>query len=262
MPPLPPIRHDVSVSADPESAFEAFTLLSGWWPLSAVNVLGEGSLLGFDDDERLVERTVEGDEAVWGEVLDWEPGRRLRLSWHPSTEPTPPTELTLTFAAAADGTSVVLEHAGWESQPDPDGARTEYAEAWPAILSLYVTYVGATGATPIGAEVTPADAETGATWVALMHTPGPTAPAQGSLYADPRFAKHVEFLQRMQARGYLVAAGPMPDVEGAGMTILRVPGEDSFAAAVDLATIEDGAVASGLLSVSVRPWSVMFHTLD
>jgi uncharacterized protein YciI/uncharacterized protein YndB with AHSA1/START domain len=259
--PHPPIHQVVTVAATPEQAFLAFTEdINGWWPLAHMNVLGEASLLAFADGT-LSEGTMDGREAVWGEVQEWEPGRVLALSWHPSVEPTPATQLTVTFtptapdggAGAEGGTTVALQHADWEALADPFASHAEYAAAWPVVLSLYAKYVGEPD------EIIAPPAET---WVALMHTPGPSAPQDVPVFADPRFAEHVAFLQRMSERGYLVAAGPLSDADGDGMTILRVPGEDGFAAAVELATIDDGAVASGLLAVSVRPWDVMFHSLD
>jgi hypothetical protein len=69
------------------------------------------------------------------------------------------------------------------------------------------------------------------TWVALLHRPGPTAPATGTLFEDPRFAEHVAFLTRMREAGYLMAAGPMPDAPGEGMTILRLPGSGQLGTA-------------------------------
>lgn len=66
----------------------------------------------------------------------------------------------------------------------------------------------------------------------------------------------------MAAAGYLVAAGPLPDTAGAGMTVLRLPGSDREAEGARLATEDDVAVRSGLLQVQVRPWSVMFHGLS
>ena len=69
------------------------------------------------------------------------------------------------------------------------------------------------------------------------------------------------FLNRMREAGYLVAAGPMADVAGEGMTILRLPGADRLAAATTLATEDDASVARGLLAVTVRPWQpVMLAT--
>jgi uncharacterized protein YciI len=94
-------------------------------------------------------------------------------------------------------------------------------------------------------------------WVALMHRPGPAAPADGSLLADPRFRGHAAFLGQMRERGYLVAAGPLTDAAGEGMTVLRLPGRDRLGEAARLATQEDASVASGFLAVTVRPWQVM-----
>ncbi len=95
------------------------------------------------------------------------------------------------------------------------------------------------------------------TWVALQHRPGPAAPRDGNLFEAAGFGQHVEFLGRMQAAGYLVAAGPMLDALGEGMTILRLPGEGRLAEAERLATTEDLSVTSGFFDVSVRPWRVV-----
>ena len=54
-----------------------------------------------------------------------------------------------------------------------------------------------------------------------------------------------------------MAAGPMLDEAGAGMTILRLPGEGRLEEARRLATTEDRSVHGGFLEVSVRPWQVM-----
>ena len=42
------------------------------------------------------------------------------------------------------------------------------------------------------------DPAAGETWVALLHRPGPAAPQDASLFADPRFGAHVQFLSRMR----------------------------------------------------------------
>lgn len=57
--------------------------------------------------------------------------------------------------------------------------------------------------------------------------------------------------------GGTVAAGPLTDEEGAGMTVLRLPGASQLDEARRLATEEDASVASGFLYVAVRPWKVM-----
>ena len=99
------------------------------------------------------------------------------------------------------------------------------------------------------------------TWVRLVHTPGPAAPSDASLFAAPGFADHVAFLQRMHAEGYLVAAGPLPETAGAGMTVLRLPGADRLEDARRLATEDDLSVASGFFDCEVRIWQVMLTGL-
>jgi uncharacterized protein YciI len=89
-----------------------------------------------------------------------------------------------------------------------------------------------------------------------MHRPGPAAPAGGRITDDPRFGEHAAFLARMQQAGYLVAAGPLADEDGAGMTVLRLPGAGRFQEACRLATEDDASVASGFFTVAVRPWQV------
>ncbi len=63
----------------------------------------------------------------------------------------------------------------------------------------------------------------------------------------------------MRDAGHLVAAGPLADAEGEGMTILRLRGSGQLSAAARLATEDDSSVAAGLLAVTVRPWHVMLH---
>ena len=96
----------------------------------------------------------------------------------------------------------------------------------------------------------------GDTWVVLMHVPADPSMG-GSLFADPRFADHVAFLNRMQTAGYLVAAGPLPDRPGEGMAVLRLPGPGRLAEATRLATEDDASVTGGLLAATVRPWQVL-----
>jgi uncharacterized protein YciI len=145
---------------------------------------------------------------------------------------------------------VRLEHSGWEIFDDPAAARAEYDEGWPRVLDCY----GDDVATVMAAADASAE-----TWVALLHQPGPTAPTEGTIFDDPRFAWHVEFLGRMREAGYLVAAGPLADEPGAGLTVLRLPGAGQADKARTLATEDDQSVAHGLLAVTVRPWQVLLR---
>lgn len=93
-------------------------------------------------------------------------------------------------------------------------------------------------------------------WYALFHRPGPALSSGESIFTHPAFAEHVAFLGRLRERGMLVAAGPLPDEPGAGMTIVRAADDVDVTA---LATVDDLCVASGHLTVEVRQWDVRFE---
>jgi uncharacterized protein YciI len=275
---VPPIRREILVDADPATAFAVFTERIGqWWPLEDLSVYGPGGTVGFADGQ-IVERSASGDAAVWGTVYLWEPAAALAFSWHPGGPADQATHAEVTFAQADAQTLVTLTHTGWERFADPAEARAEYELGWPVVLGTYRDHVAhheqdesslAGGSTAEGGPAvaapdggTLADGgpdEDGVTWVALLHRPGPAAPQGAALFADPEFAEHVAFLTRMRDAGYLVAAGPLTDVPGEGMTVLRLPGAGQLGWATELATKDDSSVASGFFAVTVRPWQVMFQ---
>jgi uncharacterized protein YciI len=252
---VPPIRREILVDADPDAAFEVFTARLGqWWPLgehSVHGVRGLDATVSFEKmsvGARIVERTA-GHDTVWGTVTRWDPPAAVAFTWHPGYSADRASQVEVTFAAADSGqTLVTLIHTGWEAFADAAGARAEYDEGWPFVLGRYAEHVAGDSA-----------GQDQHTWVALMHRPGPQAPTTGALTEDPRFGEHVAFLGRMREAGYLVLAGPLADADGEGMTILRLPGPGRLGTATRLATEDDVSVASGFLSVTVRPWLVVMR---
>ncbi|MGY2874376.1 uncharacterized protein YciI [Marmoricola sp. URHA0025 HA25] len=97
------------------------------------------------------------------------------------------------------------------------------------------------------------------TWVALVHRPTDLSGGGTAVMADERFGDHLAFLRRMADAGHLVAAGPLTDRPGEGMTILRLAGPDRLEEATRLATEDDVSVATGFFTVEVRPWAVALH---
>jgi uncharacterized protein YndB with AHSA1/START domain/uncharacterized protein YciI len=237
---LPPIRREVLVKAEPDRAFEVFTARIGdWWPVGTNSVHGEGGSVSFEDGD-LVERSAAGERSVWGTVTRWEPPSVVSFTWHPGHPGREVTEVTVSFAAAGEQTLVTLEHRGWEVYEDPATVREGYDTGWQPVLRCLENEI---------------NGQREDTWVALLHTPGPAAPAEGLLEA-PLFGEHVAFLGRMLKRGYLVAAGAFGDTQTEGMTVLRLPGPDALAEATRLATEDDLSVASGFFAVRIRPWQV------
>ena len=250
---LPPLHHEVKVDLNPQQAFELFTSRIGeWWPLARLGVFGEGSTVAFTDDGRLLER--HGEQASsWGEITEWVPGERLALTWHPGRAEDRASHVTVTFSAYGEQTTLVtLAHAGWEVYEDAVAARNEYNGGWPTVLALYAALAGAGAG---AGEHEGDDDDAPATWAALIFTP---AEGQGAaVFEDERFGGHIAFLNEMQEAGYLIAAGPLLDDDGSGMTVLRLPGEGRIDDIEQLAS-EDASVAAELFSVRIRPWQVFF----
>lgn len=243
---LPPLRRQVLVACDQPTAYRLFTgEIDSWWPLESHGCFGPGGSVAFDG-QRIVETGPSGETAIWGTVTADDPPRSIPFTWHPGRTTEEATRVTVTFSSTGDPntTLVTLEHSGWEAHRDPAAARGNYAGGWVAVLGRY-------------ADVPPTSADdTAEFWFVLEHTTGPTAPPEG-VFASPDFAKHAEFLGRLHADGFLVAAGPLPDTPGAGMTIVRTSSKDSARRLVRAAQLDDGSVTSGLLDVRVRPWRVM-----
>jgi uncharacterized protein YndB with AHSA1/START domain len=147
---LAAVHRSVVVQAAQERAFEVFTAgFSSWWPIEshhvgekmAVEVVIEPRVRG-----RWFERDADGAECVWGFVTEWDPPRRVVLSWHLTSEyafdpdPERASEVEVTFTPQDGGTLVALEHRGFERRGDT-GARIREAVAgpggWAELIQMY-----------------------------------------------------------------------------------------------------------------------------
>lgn len=153
---LAPIRKAVSVNRSMQDAFRIFTESMGrWWPLETHAVFAEGEAgvrpetAVFEGREggRVFERTTDGREVQWAEVLVWEPPRRLVLAWRTNPDSPAPTEIEVTFREIEEGTTEVeLEHRGWERLGDRGvAAREDYGSdsGWTMVLERYRRFAGA-----------------------------------------------------------------------------------------------------------------------
>jgi uncharacterized protein YndB with AHSA1/START domain len=112
-----PLRLDFHVACSPEHAFatwgERFAL---WWPRSH-NASGEADarvVLEPRVGGRIYERTASGRELDWGEIVAWEPPRRLAYLWHIRWARADATEVEISFTPDAHGTRVEIVHGGWD----------------------------------------------------------------------------------------------------------------------------------------------------
>jgi uncharacterized protein YndB with AHSA1/START domain len=140
---IEPLRLSFEVDCRAEHAFEVWTTrTSRWWPAShtvsaedGLDVVFEGRAGG-----RIFERTTSGTEHDWGEVMVWEPPRRLVYLWHLRVDRADATEVEIRFDDAGEaGTRVEIEHRGWERLgADGRGRRDANRAGWGSLLPHYV----------------------------------------------------------------------------------------------------------------------------
>ncbi|HVN01692.1 MAG TPA: SRPBCC family protein [Caulobacteraceae bacterium] len=141
-----PVRKSIVVAASPERAFEVFTAgFDRWWPRShsiGASPLAE-AVLEPGQGGRWYGRLEDGTEALWGDVLAWDPPRRLVLAWRIapdwSFDANLLTEVEVTFAKEGEGTRVDLEHRKLENMGaggEQIRAQFESEGGWGMLLQL------------------------------------------------------------------------------------------------------------------------------
>lgn len=137
-----PLRLTFAVRCRPEHAWATWTGRTAlWWPRSHT-VSGEPGLdIVFEPRPggRIFERTRTGQEADWGEIVAWEPPRRLVYRWHLRQDRADATEVEIAFSPSPGGaTQVAIEHRGWESLGERGPARRDANQrGWGGILPAY-----------------------------------------------------------------------------------------------------------------------------
>jgi uncharacterized protein YndB with AHSA1/START domain len=136
------IRKSIAVACPAQAAFRVFTeQIGSWWPLATKSVGLERSetlVLEPRAGGRFYERTADGEEVEWGEVLVWEPPQRLVFSWHPGRGPESAQEVEVRFLRERDGTRIELEHRGWERLGDrAEETLAHYVGGWDEVLERY-----------------------------------------------------------------------------------------------------------------------------
>jgi uncharacterized protein YndB with AHSA1/START domain len=149
---LAPVVRAVHVRKPADEAFRIFTERIGeWWPLQRFGLYAAATAGVRFVDGRVVERSTTGEEGVWAEVTDWDPPRRLALSWHPGTDPAVATVVEVDFEPDEDGTRVVLTHSGWEVLGErAEAGRAGYAGGWRSVVAGFADLATGTGSEPGG----------------------------------------------------------------------------------------------------------------
>lgn len=153
---IEPIRQTVIVARSVAETFALFTdRLDTWWPLATHSIAADTfenrvtvESITFEKRAggRVLERMSDGTEATWGTLLAWEPPHRFVMTWNPTLEDRPETEVELRFADAGGGaTRIELEHRGRERLGPDAVKRAGYSEGWAALLERFTAVCGAAG---------------------------------------------------------------------------------------------------------------------
>ena len=151
------VRKSVTVAAPIALAFEVFTArIETWWPMASHHI-GDADCAAVVIEPRSggrwYERGVDGVECVWGQVLVWEPDRRVVLVWQLNAQfkfdPTLHTEVDVRFTAIDDRTTRVdLEHRFFSRHGaggDSSRKAVDSEDGWGMLLELFAKKVEEAG---------------------------------------------------------------------------------------------------------------------
>ncbi len=134
-----PVVKTVDVNCSAAEAFDVFVNRTAkWWPLEkhAVSAGSGNAALAVTIEPRVggavYETMHNGERAEWGTVLEFTPGEKLAMTWHPGSNGDNPTRVDVEFEALDDArTKVTLTHSGWEVWADKaDTMRDNYNGGW------------------------------------------------------------------------------------------------------------------------------------
>ena len=139
---LPPIERSIIVGWDQQAAFRRFALeFSDWWPWRTHSVGAErvkGVVLEPFVGGRIFEEHDDGRRFQWGEILDWDPPKRLKFTFHAGRSPQSAQEVEIRFVPLGRSTRVELVATKWEQWgPGAARARRGYNLGWSYILNLW-----------------------------------------------------------------------------------------------------------------------------
>jgi hypothetical protein len=167
---LPPVTCSVIADLEIESAFDLFFGRMGeWWPLATRSVTGANAATCLVEPRvggRVLERSRDGEETMWGKIVVWEPPRRAVFTWHPGVPEYAATEVEVKFTPSGRRTRVDIEHRDWERLGSlAENIRVRYEGGWVSVLqrfgerSLGVSELSATTGSGCGEQMRAAAAE-------------------------------------------------------------------------------------------------------
>ncbi len=152
-----PIVISLELPVPADRAFDCFApAFAAWWPVATHSLSRTASTrvkIRCEPYGAIDECGPDNQWHRWGTVQVYEPGRRLRFSWHPGREPDSAQWVEVVFEPAGAGCRVTLTHGGWEALGEiAPILRREYASGWQLVFGQryaeYVRTCAATASTP------------------------------------------------------------------------------------------------------------------
>ena len=143
---LDPIVKTLNLPCAAAHAFDVFVArIATWWPLDghvASAKFGKPALAVTIEPRvggAVYETMYDGSRDEWGEVLEYEAGRKIAFTWHPGNNAENPTRVEVVFEDVAQGQSrLTLTHSGWEVWATAaDERRGGYDKGWDFVLGTH-----------------------------------------------------------------------------------------------------------------------------
>jgi uncharacterized protein YndB with AHSA1/START domain len=145
---IAPVKKTVTVDVPQAQAFDLFTNgIDRWWPRK--HHVGTAPVVKQTIEPRQGGRWVtlheDGKETVTGRMLEWDPPRRLVLSWEINGQWKPETNLDIVsevevrfIAESVSRTRVELEHRNFERMVEGGQTMRDGVDnGWPGILETF-----------------------------------------------------------------------------------------------------------------------------
>lgn len=150
-----PVVKTVEVEQPADIAFRFFTERFGdWWPL-VTHSIGKADAVSCQmecrEGGRIFETVTSGDQNIWGEVTEWDEGRRVAFSWHVGRPATEASLVKITFTPVSDKRSrVELLHSGFEHWGEKAAElREDYHIGWEHVFrACYRSFANTPPETP------------------------------------------------------------------------------------------------------------------
>ena len=116
---LEPVVREISVSWKPEEAYRRFVEeFADWWPSKTHSIGGPRiKQIVFETKVggQIYEEHIDGRRFLWGRVLELDPPRRVRFTFHPSRSESSAQTIELIFHPKGTGTRLELIATDWEN---------------------------------------------------------------------------------------------------------------------------------------------------